>query len=177
METISVFYSTTEEESLAKYQAYFRELCERVGRILDVHFDVKYWRDLAGGLGPSPQTVIDERIAGRYDVYFGIMGTKFGSGTEHEYRRAVEDHINNGRPIAVCFGFCETAINPFSIDPTSLATLKQFRTDVGDGSKYKLANLYFTFSDKTTFCNRAEANLKRAVEDIKGRIKGGARFK
>lgn len=176
MEIIKVFYSTSEEERLAKYRDFFGTICGSIGRILDVHLDVKYWRELAGGLGPSAQEIIDDRI-GQYDIYFGIMGTKFGDGTEHEYRRAVENYTKFGRPIFVCFGFCEEKVNPYSIDPESLAKLIKFRKDIGDNKTYKVANLYFTFDDETNFSYRAEANLKEAIKEIKGRVCGGARLK
>jgi hypothetical protein len=176
METISVFYSTTEDSGLTKYQQVFRDACEQVGRMLDVHLEVIYWRDVAGGLGSTAQSVIDTRIAGKYDVYFGIMGTHFGSGTAHEYSKAVEDHLKNGRPIYVCFGFCEQKANPFSIKPDSLAELIQFRADIGNGGKYGIANLYFTFADSTVFRARVETHLKHAINLIKGRVVGGRSF-
>jgi hypothetical protein len=143
---------------------------------LDVHLDIKYWRELAGGLGSSAQEIIDSRI-GQYDIYFGIMGTKFGIGTEHEYRRAVESYIKRGRPIFVTFGFCEEKVNPYSIDPESLAKLIKFRNDIGDNKTYQVANLYFTFDDETAFKHRAETNLTQAINEIKQRVRGGPRLK
>jgi hypothetical protein len=176
MEVVSVFYSTTEDDHISKYKQVFYDTCSQVERLLDVRLDIKYWRDLPGGLGDSPQSIIDERVQGKYDIYFGVMGVHFGGGTAHEYRNAVEAHINKGRPIYVCFGFCEEEINPYSIEPKSLAELLEFRKDIGEGGKYKRANLYFTFTDMDQFRLRTETHLKHAIELIKGRVVGGRTY-
>jgi len=175
-EVIKVFYSTAEDDGIAKYQQIFRDACEQVGRLLDVHLDVIYWRDLPGGLGASAQSVIDDRVSGQYEIYFGVLGIHFGSGTVHEYREAVEAHLKDGRPISVCFGFCEEKVNPYSIEPNSLAELVQFRRDIGNGGKYGIANLYFTFADGAVFRTRVENHLKHAINLIKGRVAGGRSF-
>lgn len=177
MEVIKVFYSTTEEEPIAKYRRHFDSQCKQIERLLDVKLDIAYWKDMAGGLGKTAQEVIDRRTVGKYDIYFGVMGTKFGRGTEHEYRIAVEQFIKNGRPIFVSFGFCDAPVDPYTIDLKSFAKLKKFQTDLGTGKTYKRANLYFKFRDKTTFANAVNNNLKEAVSLIKGRVAGGARFK
>jgi hypothetical protein len=176
MEVISIFYSSPNDDSISKYQSAFRETAEQVGRLLDVRFDVLYWRDIAGGLGSSPQDVIDRRVKGKYQVYFGVMGGRFGPYTEHEYRVAVEDHLASGLPNYVCFGFCNPKVDQYAIDPVALAELKQFQNDMGAGGKYGLANLYFSFGDKGTFKRRVEVHLKEAVELIRGRVKGGLHF-
>ncbi len=177
METINVFYSTTEEEVLQKYRGHFEARCKQVGRLLDVHFNLLYWRELAGGLGDSAQDVIDKQVEGNHQIYFGVMATRFGKGTEHEYRRAVEEHIASHKPAFVSFGFCEEKVNPYAIDLESMAKLKQFRSDVGDNKKYGKANLYFVFSNKAVFDERVDANLKAAVMQIRSRVAGGARVK
>jgi hypothetical protein len=176
MEVISVFYSTTEDAGMQTYQQVFRSVASQVERLLDVRLDIQYWREMAGGLGASAQSVIDERVRGKYQIYFGVMGHRFGGGTAGEYRTAVEAFINDGKPNYVCFGFCEEPANPFSIDPESLAKLIQFRKDIGDGGKYGRANLYFTFADHDTYRLRVETHLKHAIGMIKDRVAGGRSF-
>lgn len=128
-------------------------------------------------MGKSAQEVIDRQTVGKYDIYFGVMGTKFGKGTEHEYRIAVEQWIKKGRPVSVFFGFCDAAVNPYDLDSPSFEKLKQFQADIGTNGKYGVANLYFKFRDKTSFTNAVNANLKHAVTSIKGRVSGGARYR
>jgi len=176
MDVANVFYSTTEDPVAAKYKSIFEEVAQQVGRILSVHFELLYWRDLAGGLGDSGQAVIDSRVKGKYEIYFGIMGHRFGTGTEHEYRSAVESHVKTGVPIYACFGFCEEHVNPHSLDADSFAKVAQFRKDIGTAAKYGKAVLYFSFANEAEFRRRVESHLKEAIEEIRGRVIGGKTF-
>ena len=181
MEEINIFYSTTEDAGMQKYTKSFRKVVDQVCRILDVRPNVIYWRDLAGKLASAPgkkgQDVIDARVAGKYDVYIGVMGSHFGRGTDNEYLKAVKAHLKDRKPASVFFGFCEEAVNPYSLDPKSLAKLLNFRRNIGEGKKYKIANLYFTFANDVDFKKRIEVNLKHAIGVIKERVAGGRKFK
>jgi hypothetical protein len=176
MEVITVFYSTTEEEGLKKYRGYFTAQCKQLEGLLDVKFNVLYWREMPGGLGKSAQDVINRHTVGKYDIYFGVMGTTFGKGTEEEYRLAVGEHIKRSRPTFACFGFCDAPVDPYSVNLESFAKLKKFQSDLGKGRKYGKANLYFKFKDRKAFVEAINANLKQAVSMIKGRVAGGARY-
>jgi hypothetical protein len=176
MEVVSVFLSTTEDAAISKYHPIFREVAEQVCRLSDVHLNLLYWRDLAGGLGKTAQDVIDQRVVGKYQIYFGLMGLHFGIGTEREYRTAVDDHLKGGLPVYACFGFCDEKVNPSSIDAGSFSKLSQFRKDVGDGGSYGIANLYFTFDGEPSFRKRVETHLHHAIKLIKGRVAGGLSF-
>jgi hypothetical protein len=176
MDVVSVFYSTTEDLSAAKYKPIFEEVALQVGRILKVHFDVLYWRAMPGGLGGSAQAVIDERVRDKYEVYFGIMGFQFGRGTEHEYRLAVESHVKTGKPIFACFGFCEEPTDPHALDIKSFAKVAKFRKDIGTSDKYGKAILYFGFTSEQEFRQRVEAHLTQAANEIMGRVAGGKTY-
>jgi hypothetical protein len=176
MEVISVFYSTTEDEATIKYEPVFKEIADQVGHLLDVYLQVIYWREVAGGLGPTAQNVIDDRIAGKYQIYFGVMGANFGKGTAHEYEKAVEAFRTKGKPNYVCFGFCEEKVNPFRLNADSITNLLQFRKDIGSDGKFGLANLYFTFDDESTFRRKAADHLKHGIEVVKSRVAGGKTF-
>ena len=173
MEGISVFYSSTD---LPKYKKIFDAASQQVGELLDVHFEILHWREMAGGLADTAQDVIDRRVADNHQVYFGVMGHRFGKGTAGEYEKAVRSFIKKGKPNFVCFGFCETPVNPHDIDPESLTQLKQFRKDIGNPNKYGKAMLYFTFANEKTFQGHVERNLKEAIKVVKGRVAGGKRF-
>ncbi|WP_339163596.1 hypothetical protein [Methylobacterium bullatum] len=172
-EIIRIFYSTTDEEYTEKYKDIFKNLAKSVGAILDVHLEVLTWRDMPGGQGTSGQDVIDEFMAGNYQIYVGVMGTKFGAGTEHEYRTAIEAHIKCASPAEIFFGFCEEPINPYNIDIKTFKKVLVFRKDIGKTGKYALANLYTSFSGEPEFRERFTLNLKKAVENVKGRVAGG----
>jgi hypothetical protein len=176
MEVISLFYSGTEDAVMPKYKVIFDQCIDQVGRLLDVHFKVYYFKEMPGGLGDNAQSVIDEQVADNYQVYFGIMGTRFGKYTVHEYGKAVEAYIKNGKPNYVCFGFCEEPANPYAIEPTSLSELIAFRQDIAGATKYGRAMLYFTFDDPVSFQRRVEEHLKQAINVVKGRVAGGRSY-
>lgn len=61
-------------------------------------------RDAVSQMGEHPQTVIDRQLP-TYEIYIGIMGARFGtptkghgSGTEHEFRQALERYHSVGSP-------------------------------------------------------------------------------
>jgi len=64
----------------------------------------KWESDVVPQIGPKPQTVVDEQTP-TYDIYLRIMSTRFGtptddygSGTEKEFRDALEKWKGTGEP-------------------------------------------------------------------------------
>jgi hypothetical protein len=176
MDAIKIFCSMTDEPNLKKYLAALRKSCDRIGRLLDVRLEVIHWREMAAGLGDTAQDVIDKQAAAQ-NIYFGLMGTSFGVGTEHEYRKAVKGFVTDGSPAYVSFGFCEEKVNPYGLDIPSFTKLKKFRQDVAKKGKYGRALLYFTFASMEEFEKAIERNLKTGIGLVRGGVVGGPRFK
>jgi hypothetical protein len=177
METINLFYSTTEDDVAARFRPIFEKVAQEVGSVLDVHFNRMYWREMAGGLSDTDgQAVIDKRIAGHYEIYLGIMGYRFGIKTEHEYRAAVESHSKTGTPICVFFGFCNEMVKPHSLDINSFRKVVRFKKEIGTPKKYGKAILYFDFADEEEFRSRVRTHLTQAARDVMGRVAGGRAF-
>lgn len=144
--------------------------------MLGVHLNTMYWREMPGGLSDTDgQAVIGKRVAGQYEIYVGLMGLRFGAGTEHEYRNAVESYVNTGSPIYVCFGFCDESVKPHSLD-ASFAKVLEFKSDIGTPKKYGKAILYFTFADEQEFRRRVRDHLTQAVKEVRGRVSGGRMY-
>lgn len=86
-----------------------------------VRFEVVGWdTDSYPAYGKDAQAVINDQIAdmAQFDLFVGIMWNRFGtptpragSGTEEEFRRAVESLESNGRP-AIMFYFNQRPYNP-----------------------------------------------------------------
>lgn len=177
MEVVSIFYSAPEDDAIAKFRPHFEQVRDEVGSVLDVHFKTLYWREMAGGLSDAGgQSVIDQRVAGNYEIYFGLMGYQFGVGTEHEYRTAVENHIKTGSPIDAFFGFLNQALPPHSLDLDSFGPVVQFKKDIGSSAKYGKSILYFTFGDEGEFRARARTHLTQAAKVVKAKVRGGRSF-
>ena len=86
------------------------ESTNRRQRSSDIRFEPWAWEDDAvSGIGSTPQDVIDRQTP-EYDVYIGIMWKRFGtptsragSGTEHEFRFALNSYRSKNMPSHVMF--------------------------------------------------------------------------
>ena len=75
------------------------------GQLLGVRLELFRWEDdVVPQIGPKPQQVVDNQTPG-YDVYVGIMSTRFGtptgrygSGTEKEFKGALRQWKAAGAP-------------------------------------------------------------------------------
>lgn len=78
-----------------------------------IRWETHTFPDIAG----EPQQVVDDQIAVDYDIFIGIMWTRFGtptstagSGTEHEFRAAYTGWQERRIPAHILFYFGEAAI-------------------------------------------------------------------
>ena len=87
----------------------------------------------------EPQAVVDEQLGQDYDIFVGMMWSRFGtptkgtgSGTEHEFRAAHAGWEKRRRPAHILFYFCEQDI-PASVawdHADQLKAVHAFRTDL-----------------------------------------------
>ncbi len=129
-----------------------------------------YWKQplfVDAEKGKSPQEIIMEKI-GNYDLYFGIMGSKYGeelegysvSPTEFEFNDALERKASSGckYPRIVCFSFLKV-LNKASYDSNQLDRVQIFRNNIA--RKQAISNEYDSIVDiKSLF----EAKLSECVE-------------
>ncbi len=100
-----------------------------------ISFRPIHWRtDVTPGLGADPQDVINSQID--YDIYVGLLGTYFGSptpragsGTEEEYRRAVESYVAKPSSVRVLFYFKNSSLNVLRLNLDQLKKVQEFRAD------------------------------------------------
>ncbi len=152
-------------------------VCRRIGQSMGVPIQTLLWE--GGGdveptvpafppsvTGGGPQAVIDRRVweeLGGYDVYLGMiwhrMGTPTGgyrSGTEAEYRSAVQWHKEAGRPSSILF-YRKVTNPPMSeIDPEQFRQALEFV-----GELESTAGLVQRFSDQ----NELEEHLYWHIPD------------
>ena len=88
---------------------------ERDAELELVRWETHTHPDLTG----NPQAVVDDQIDPDYEIFLGIMWSRFGtptstagSGTEHEYRAARRGWEEARRPAHLLFYFCEEPIAP-----------------------------------------------------------------
>ena len=144
-----------------------------------VRLELFRWEDdVVPQSGPSPQRVIDAQTPA-YDIYIGIMSARFGtptsrygSGTEKEYRAALKNWKKAGAPW-VLFYFDDS---PKSISKSSdveqYLKVSQFRE--------KLANegLYATYvgarGAENAFFEKVSDHLRGIVRDLRKRWRDAA---
>jgi hypothetical protein len=125
-------------------------------------------------------TIIDE-FFGKFQVYCGFMGPRFGSptptygsGTEEEYNLAVQMHGSKETPKYILFGFCEKPVNPFGLDPDQLKAAITFRKTIS------AKQLYYTWQNdnefKKEFLAQIDGIVHRFVSDARNAVPGGARY-
>lgn len=76
------------------------------------------WEDLPSEIGPHPQVTINKRLDD-YDIFIGLMGSRFGtpttnaeSGTEEEFNNALKKYNKDQSSIYILFYFSGKAIKP-----------------------------------------------------------------
>ena len=104
-------------------------------RNLGVRLEVIRWEDDAyPGVGMDAQDVINQQLPQHYDLFVGIMWSRFGtptaragSGTAEEFDRALEmNRSGSGNP-NIFFYFKDTPIPPSKIDTDQLMKLQSFK--------------------------------------------------
>lgn len=114
--------------------------------------------DLVG----NPQAVVDEQLDEDYDIFLGIMWSRFGtptptagSGTEHEFRAARQGWEDRRRPRHLLFYFCEAPVKPSfaGANAAQLAAVHRFRTELSQ------LGLIGSYEDRSRFGDRVRRDL------------------
>ncbi len=103
---------------------------------------VKYEEDARSSFGKSPQKIINDQLSNDYQLFIGIMFTKFGSptddyksGTEEEFYMAL-DKREKDNDIEIMFYFNDEPISPSEIDNEQAQKVKEFRNLISDNGLY-----------------------------------------
>lgn len=117
--------------------------------------------------GEDAQAVINEEVDDEYDIFVGIMWSKFGtatkragSGTEEEFYRAYERHKKSPDEIKIMFYFKDAPIAPSELNPEQLHSIQKFKTELGEKGGY-----YWTFTDREEFSQLLRLHLSRQVQN------------
>jgi hypothetical protein len=135
------------------------ELYKSWSKSLGVTFGLVRWEtDTYPGTGADPQSIINSQIGDTYDVFIGIIWSRFGtptsrapSGTAEEFHRAVS-RIKDGAPDVMIY-FKDAPINLSRIDLKQLEKVKEFKESISDVS------LYSVFEDLAGFTSSLRAHL------------------
>jgi uncharacterized protein DUF4062 len=135
----------------------------------NVTLNVIAWEtDVVPGLGIDAQSVINAQVSGKYDIYIGLLGSRFGtktpraeSGTQEEFDIAYERYRNFPDTIRVLFYFkTTTAENIYRVDLSQLHRVIDFRKKLGDAGA-----LYFDFPSADVLLKMIRDHLRQLITE------------
>ncbi len=151
---IRVFVSAPNEMAAARDAV--RRVADDINRLHTAtegfRLEILSWdRDAFPDVGTQAQLVIDRQIAD-YDLFIGILGTKFGtptlssaSGTEHEFKNAFHRYLLDPRSVIIAFYFHNATVRVLDIDAEQLRLVQEFRRDIS--ARGVLWSKFDTFDD------------------------------
>lgn len=116
------------------------EINRNWARHTGVQLEYAGWdNDAVPGIGDYPQDVINESVAGSYDVFVGVLRHRFGtptpvasSGTEEEFNIAYSRWKADKNSVRVLMYFASLEVRLDEIDPDQFMKLRKFRNELGD---------------------------------------------
>ena len=120
------------------------------------------------GVGDDPQDVLNRELPDDPDIFIGLMWTRYGtatnragSGTEEEFKKALERYRQDPDSVRIMFYFKDAPLAPSDIDPDQLRRVASFRKSLGaEGA------LYWTFRTLDDFARLLRIHLSRQLQQI-----------
>lgn len=129
---------------------------------------VAYETDVTPDIGSDPQSIINSQIGDEWDIFVGILKTRFGtptpragSGTEEEFRNAVARRANDERCCKVLFYFGDVTISTSSLSNADLQQLTKINDFKAEFSKN---GIYFPFRNTMTFREALRSHLNQTLK-------------
>jgi Domain of unknown function (DUF4062) len=168
VDVLRIFLASPGElsEERNRLEEVVKELNITLGRQAGVRLELVKWEtDAYPDFGAEPQAVIDEQVGDDYDIFLGILWTRFGlptsdaaSGTEHEFRRAYSRYKRNPSLMRIMFYFRDGEVSTTKIDAEQLLKVQLFRKELGE-----LGSLYWTYRTANDFVNLARVHLTKQI--------------
>ncbi len=141
-------------------------------RNLGVRLELWRWEhDAYPSVGDDAQDVINHQVPQDYDIFVGLMWSRFGtptkragSGTSEEFERALARFTTNPNDISILFYFKDTPIPPSKLDPTQLQLLNEFKSSLKSSGV-----LFWEFSDPEQFEKLVSMHITKHVQNWRSR--------
>jgi hypothetical protein len=155
------------EEERSKLEEVIRELNITWSEAFDLRLDLIRWETHAyPDIGEDAQDVINQQIGDDYDIFIGIMWTRFGtptgragSGTEEEFQRAKNRYDKNPETIRIMFYFKDSPVSISKLDPSEIKKIQDFKSSFSkDGA------LYWNFSNVNEFERFIRMHLSKQIQ-------------
>lgn len=140
-------------------------------RNLGIRLELLRWeQDAYPDVGDDAQDVINQQLPQDYDLFVGLMWSRFGtpttragSGTAEEFERALA-RSRASRDVNILFYFKDTPIPPSQLDPAQLQRLHEFKKSL------KLEGvLHWHFSDSEQFEKLVSMHITKHVQNWRQR--------
>lgn len=145
----------------------FEDINSGLGKILGIRLSSLRWeKDIYPGVGEYGQQVINKQINDNYDLFIGIMKTRFGtptpqaeSGTEEEFDIAYE-RWENGEIDNIFFFFGNPIMPINEIDPIQYQKVLGFKKRIGEQGV-----LYLEYTNNEDFKKQLAKSLTQYFND------------
>ncbi len=154
------------KQEVATIEVVIKELNAALARHVGVRLEMATWRtDVLPGVSTDTQAVINEQIGEDYDIFIGILWTRFGStttragsGTEEEFDLAYARYQQQPKDLRIMIYFKRSAISPDNIEPEQLGAVESFRKQLGEKG-----TLYSDFDRPEEFESLLRGHLTRQL--------------
>lgn len=127
--------------------------------------------DCGPGFDDEPQAVINKGLGEEWDVYLGIMHTRFGtptkgfgSGTEEEFQQAYQLWTRERDSRILMLYFKKGRVEPDSIDLDQLRRVREFKAKIGG-----LGGCYREYEDSVEFGSLLRVHLANQLSTLHNR--------
>jgi hypothetical protein len=147
-------------------KAALRKVAEEISRRMEkthgVTLRVVSWpEDFRPGLNCDPQSEINRQLGSDWDIYVGVLGSRFGnatprgaSGTQEEFESALARFQQDSTSVRLLFYFKRSNEDPFLLDIDQLQQVRTFRDSLGGRGV-----LYWDFADTHEFTQRVREHV------------------
>ncbi|MCZ8294675.1 MAG: hypothetical protein O9312_14285 [Hylemonella sp.] len=137
-------------------------------RNLGLRLEVLRWEhDAYPDAGEDAQAVINQQIPHDYDIFVGVMWSRFGtptgrsgSGTAEEFDRAFARYQASPNDVSILFYFKDTPISPSKLDPEQLLKVQEFKNSLKESGV-----LCWDFAEPEQFEKLAAMHITRHVQN------------
>jgi Domain of unknown function (DUF4062) len=135
----------------------------------NIRLELLKWETHANpDIGESPQQIINEDIGNDYDIFIGILWSKFGtptpnylSGTQEEFFKALQMYKDKPGLIKIMFYFKKADIPYDMIDTKSIDSIRSFKEDLTSKK-----TLYWEYKSIDEFQSLIRIQLTRQILEL-----------
>lgn len=129
---------------------------------------IRWETNVSSQIGDEPQNVINDQIGDEYDIFIGVLCSRFGqktaeyeSGTEEEFFKAYERRNSSMTPPEIMFYFKDPRNSESEIDAEQLVKVSQFKSNL------KKLGIYEEFATPESLKTLLLKSIPKAIDRLK----------